>query len=170
MTETASQDTNITHFRTMTLGFIAGPLTWGIYFLAGYLLIEAGCKSELFGLSLLGLSGISTAVLGLTIIALSIVLFAGWWSYRTWRDRRDEVPGTDNGGPFEGGSWLADGYVRFMTFVGMLLNVLFAVVIIFTGLAVFLYSLVRKIMTRNPFSNIVKAKTLWRAGLWAFFC
>ena len=136
MAQTTSPDVNIPHFRRMALGFVAGPLTWGIYFLAGYMLIEVACKSEAFGFSFLGLSGVSAVILGLTVAALLIVLFFAWWTYRKWQERRTEVHQSD-GGPFADSSWLAEGHVRFMTFVGLLLNVLFAVIILFTGLAVF---------------------------------
>jgi hypothetical protein len=121
----------------MALGFLAGPSAWIIYFMAGYLLIEAACKSAAFGFALMGLSGVSAIIFGLTIVSLLIVCFAGWWTYHRWRAHRAERPNSESGGPFEGSGWLAEGHIRFMTFVGLLLNGLFATVILITGLAVF---------------------------------
>ena len=138
MTRITSQDTSVVHLRTMALGFVAGPLTWGVYFLAGYVFIEAACKSDFLRFSFLGLSGISVVILGLTFVAFLVVLFAGWWAYGKWREARPESTTSAGDGPFEiQEGELAEGHIRFMTFVGLLLSGLFAIVILLTGLAVF---------------------------------
>ena len=120
--------------RSLVIGMLAGPVVWIVYFMIGYGLIEAACKTPLFGFSLAGLMGISIIVIGLTLVALVVVVWAGGMAYRNWQQLGDVVePGTEDEASLSA-EWLSVGHGRFMAFTGLLLNGLFAIIIFATGL------------------------------------
>lgn len=109
-------------------GLLAGPLVWSVYFIAGYGLVEFACKLGLLQFNLLGLNAIAAAIIGLTLIALLVTLYAGLLAYQKWQQvRRDEL---DSG--------QAEKSRVFMAQAGVLLSGLFALLILLTGIPAFI--------------------------------
>jgi hypothetical protein len=127
VTQTAPQPYNT---RTLWLGLLAGPLTWIVYFMIGYLLVEAVCKSDFLNFSLLGLPAVSTIILILTAIGVFITIYAGFISYRKWRQGPEAESLI--------GEQLSHKPVRFMALAGLLLSGLFTLIILMTGISVFI--------------------------------
>jgi hypothetical protein len=123
--------------RFLLATLLAGPFVWGIYFLVGYLLIEAACKTTLFGFTFLGLTGISTIILGLTLVAILIVLYAGLAARRQQQAYAGQQGLAEPADSFDHPQQMAEGHTPFMAYAAVLLNILFALLIILTGLAVF---------------------------------
>jgi len=115
--------------RSLWLGLLSGPVIYSVYFLAGYLLVDVACQANLLASTVLGLSLISVVVLGLTLVALALSLYAGFVTYRRWRRLRDTSKLDEED------DHLTEGPEHFMTFGGLLLNVLFAFVILVTGIS-----------------------------------
>ncbi len=120
--------------RSLVIGMLAGPVVWIVYFMIGYVLIEAACKTPLFGFSLAGLMGISIIVIGLTLVALVVLVWTGRMAYHHWLQLRDVVEPETEGEASFSSEWLSVGHGRFMAFTGLLLNSLFAIIIFATGL------------------------------------
>lgn len=115
---------------SLWIQLLAGPVLWSVYFLISYMFVETFCQTG-WKFSLLGLNGIPFLVIALTTLAvLGTGLFA-FKSYRNWRSRnsdrglRDHVRETTR--------WF-ESPVDFMYFSGFLLSLLFAVVILITGI------------------------------------
>ena len=107
--------------RRLWLGLLAGPLLYAFYFVVGYLLAEATCTQNLFAI---GTAGLAPAIGILTgMISLLTVIFAAL-SYRHWRQ-------------FHGRDDAVGGALAFMAFGGLLLNGLFTLFVVVTGVAVF---------------------------------
>jgi hypothetical protein len=127
VTQTAPQQDT----RPLWLGLLAGPLTWIVYFIAGYSLVEIVCKSGVLGFYLLGLSAVSAIILILTAIGLFITIYASFFNYRKWQQA-----------PEKGSVDLDDQFghkpVRFMALAGLLLSGLFTLIILLTGISVFI--------------------------------
>lgn len=105
-----------TQKRNLWLGLLAGPLAWSVYFTVGYLFIEAACRKATPITPLLGVAWPSLVVVLLTIITLSIIGYAGRFTFQWWQQRdRPE-------------------YSRFMGQAGFLLSGLFALVVLLTGI------------------------------------
>lgn len=128
VTQTTAQQPNA---RALWRGFLAGPITWIVYFMIGYLLVEVVCKSDFLNFSLLGFPAVSAIILLLTIISVFITLYSGFANYRKWQ----QAPG-DKGLDFT--EQLDPGPVRFMALAGLLLSGLFALIILMTGISVFM--------------------------------
>jgi hypothetical protein len=113
------------------LALLAGPLTWAAYFIIGYLLIETVCKSDFLNFSLFGFSAVSVIILSLTLVGVAITLYAGFSNYRKWKQSpREET--LDFGQDLENKPW------RFMALSGLLLSGLFTLLILLTGVSVFI--------------------------------
>lgn len=121
---------------------LTGPLTWSVYFLVGYGLIEAACKAGLLEAQLLGLTVLSLVILALTLVALLVTLYAGFVAYRNWRPIGTHRELAMGQGPVAPMGQNADDRPsrpdedagRFMGFAGVLLNALFSLLILVTGL------------------------------------
>lgn len=114
--------------RLLWLGLLSGPIIYSVYFLAGYLFVEISCRTGLLQSHLWGISMISVVVLVLTLLALTLTLFVGFLAYRRWRQMEErDVKSVEHGR-------LAEGPEQFMTFAGFVLNGLFAIIILLTGI------------------------------------
>lgn len=130
MTSTTSA-TYSGQLRSLWFGLLAGPIVWTIYFLLGYGLIESVCKLGLLESRILGLATVSTVIVGLTVLALLITLYAGFLAYRNWqRIKDDELDGSQSDRPEENS--------RFMALAGLLLSGLFSLTILLTGVPAFI--------------------------------
>ncbi|HEX6386176.1 MAG TPA: hypothetical protein VF177_16010 [Anaerolineae bacterium] len=115
--------------RVLWLGLLSGPVIYSVYFLAGYLLVDIACQANLLAYTVLGLSLISVVVLGLTLVALALSLYASFVTYRRWQRMRGTFELDDEH------RRLTEGPEQFMTFGGLLLNALFAFLILVTGIS-----------------------------------
>ena len=129
MTSTASQ-TYTGQLRSLWFGLLAGPIVWSVYFLVGYGLTEFVCKLGLLEFRILGLAALSAIIVGLTLVALLITLYAGFLAYRNWQRMKEDEP--DEGQP----SWPAENS-QFMALTGLLLNGLFSLTILVSGIPAF---------------------------------
>lgn len=113
-------------FRTNLMLFLAGPLIWTTHFMLIYLVTEAGCTGDGPGLSLFDPPVPTVVTLAVTAGAVIACLISARWAYRRWRATQDEQ--ADDRGSLDptGPGALA--------FVGYLLSLLGAVVILFVGL------------------------------------
>lgn len=102
--------------RNLWLALLGGPLTWSVYFTAGYFFLEAACRQLSAVSSFLGLPWPSLVVIGLTIAALLVIGYSGRYAYNCWQ--QDDGP----------------EYSRFMAQLGTFLSVLFAFITLLTGL------------------------------------
>jgi hypothetical protein len=127
VTRTAPQQNT----RPLWLGLLAGPLTWASYFIIGYLFVEVVCKIDILNTYFLGLPVVSAIILGLTGIGLFITIYAAFFNYRKWR-QAPENRGVDFGEQF------SREPQQFMALCGLLLSCLFAVIILLTGISVFI--------------------------------
>src|SRR5688500_11353958 len=125
ITQAAPQDT-----RSLWLGLLAGPLTWAVYFILGYLLVEAVCKTDFLSFSLFSLPALSDIILLLTVIGLFITIYASFFNYRKWRQALEK-------GSLDLDEQLGPGPARFMALAGLLLGGLFTLIILLTGVSVF---------------------------------
>ena len=116
---------------SLWLGLLAGPLTWVVYFILGYLLVEAVCKTGFLNISLLGLTALSAIILLLTVIGLFITLYTSFFNYRKWRQAPEK-------GNLDFDDPLGHRPARFMALAGLLLSALFALIILLTGVSVFI--------------------------------
>lgn len=108
--------------RLLLAGLLSGPLIWAAYFMAGYGLVEAVCKTGRVEAPLLGLPILSIVIVMLTLVSLLGTLYAGAVAFRNWQQaRRAEA---DRG----------NERTRFMTSAGLLLDALFAFTILLTSL------------------------------------
>lgn len=96
------------------IALLAGPSLWWGHFMAVYLLGEVACEAGVTGPTLLGLPALSWVIVAATALALVVLAVAArmTWNYRQQTDR---------------------GYVLD---IGLGLDALFAVAILFTGVPV----------------------------------
>lgn len=116
--------------RALWLALLAGPVVYAVYFIAGYLLAEAACKTDLLNAAIGNLSLLLILVEGLTIVAALVTLAAALYGYRIWQRRRDELEH-------------AGGALPFMAFGGLLLSLLFGLLIVMTGVSVLFVNVCR---------------------------
>ena len=107
--------------RRLWWGLFSGPLIYALYFISGYLLAEATCAQNLFGI---GPARLAPALGILTGIAAFATLLMSWLSYglRHHLHPRDDA--------------LGDA-LAFMALGGLLLNGLFTLLIVVTGVSIF---------------------------------
>ncbi|MFW5941851.1 MAG: hypothetical protein ACOC9X_03080 [bacterium] len=113
--------------RALLFGLLSGPLAWTIYFLAGYLVAEAGCyvpalRQPASGLGRLPL--LSLVVIALALPALAVNLYGVAHTWRRWREL--------GGGPAE-----AREVARFLTLSGLILNLIFLLAILLIVIPLF---------------------------------
>ena len=117
--------------RSLWLGLLTGPLTWAVYFILGYLLVEAVCKTDFLSFSLFGLTALSAIILLLTVLGLFITLYACFFNYRKWQQALEK-------GSQDFDDQLGHRPARFMALAGLLLGGLFTLIILLTGASVFI--------------------------------
>ena len=102
---------------------------WSAHFLITYGWVEFACRTRLLALdsTVLGLTVLSWSVLALTLVVALAALYVGWASYQNWQRIRKEQQEDD----LE--SWGLESR-KFMAFSGMFLSMLFALVILLSGL------------------------------------
>jgi hypothetical protein len=121
------------HLRSLWFGLLAGPIAWSIYFLVGYGLTEFVCKLGQLEFRIWGLAALSAIIMGLTLVALLVTLYAGFLAYRNWQRVKEDEPEEVQPSPPEENS-------RFLALVGLLLSGLFSLVILLTGIPTFFLS------------------------------
>lgn len=109
--------------RHLWVGLLAGPIIYAVYFIIGYMLAEAACRTSFLNASLGGYSALLVVVEGLTLLSGLATLAAAVYSYRLWR--------ADHGQDAR-----AAGAHAFMAFGSLLLNLLFFLIITVTGIGV----------------------------------
>ncbi len=114
-------DAPLPNRRLLWLRLLAGPIIYSVYFMAAYLLVEAACHTGLLNFTLAGTNGATVAVIGLTAAALAAVLVS--LAMNVTRRRR-LPPATD--------PELGDPD-RFLAGVGIMLDLLFALLVAATG-------------------------------------
>jgi hypothetical protein len=119
------------HPRSLWFGLLAGPIVWSVYFLIGYGLAEVACRTDALSFNLFSWPALAIAIIGLTLLALLITLYAGVLAYRNWRQAGDRSL------LYYSEQELSERYNQFMAFAGILLNLLFGFVIFLTGLPAF---------------------------------
>ncbi len=100
---------------------LVGPILYSVYFMAAYLLVEAGCTVGLLDFSLAGTNGVTVVVLGLTGLALAAVLISLTLNVMRLRQlppRSDPETGDPD---------------RFVVRVGIMLDLLFTLLVLATG-------------------------------------
>lgn len=110
--------------RFLWVSALSGPVIWSIYFLIGYLVVEAICKTSFLSTTIL-----VPIIVALTVIAAAATVYMGLLSYRIWRASGEE-------GELHGEEFRNKYHSRFMTFIGLILNALFAITIVLTGIPV----------------------------------
>ncbi len=107
--------------RWLWLRLLAGPILYAVYFMAAYLLVEAACTTGLLNFTWAGTNGVTVVVLALTVVALAAVLLSLVLNIRRWRGlpQRDDP---ETGDPR-----------RFVAQVGIMLDLLFALLVLATG-------------------------------------
>lgn len=108
--------------RPTWIALLAGPSIWFGHFMGVYLLAEAACAADSTGPQVLGLSLLSFSILAATALAVGVVLIA---VVRTISYRRQQTGGD---GPTTA--------TRNLLWLGLLLDGLFIIAILFTGLPV----------------------------------
>ena len=112
--------------------FLAGPVTWAVYFLGGYLLVEAACGIGFWAnYAFLGLTVLGVVVVGLTLFALILTLVAAWAAYRDYRQIREWEDNASRQVPDEGRQ-------PFVAFTGLVMSLLFGALILLTGIPMFI--------------------------------
>jgi hypothetical protein len=108
--------------RLWWLRLLAGPIIYAIFFTLAYLAVEAACHTELLRFTVAGTNGITVAVLALTAAAFVAVLVSLLWNI--WRLRRTPKRHDPEFGDTD----------RFIDEVGIMLNLLFALLVLATGM------------------------------------
>lgn len=112
--------------RRLWFCLLNGPVTYAIYFLVGYLFVEATCKADLLHFSVIGLDAISFGVVGLTLLSAAVTVYGLVLSWRIWS--RTHPVGDGVSDPMDD-----HGYAPFMAFTGAWMSGLFTLVILVTG-------------------------------------
>lgn len=113
-------------FRTNLMLFLAGPIIWTTHFLLVYLVAESGCTGDGPGLNLFDPPVPTVVTLVATAVAVVACLITARWSFRRSRASQDEQ--ADDEARLDPTGEAALG------FVGWLLSLLGAVIVLFVGL------------------------------------
>lgn len=105
-------------------GLLTGPVVYALYFVVGYLIVEAACQTGALQTAVGGLSLYSVIVLALTLLAALVTLLMGLSNFQRWR--RHAIHRGDD----------PESAVPFMVFGSVLLSVLFTSLILLTGIPV----------------------------------
>lgn len=109
--------------------WLFGPVGYSVYFIVGYLIAEAGCKTTFLDGSLLGLDAVSVVILALTAVTALALLGAAGFSFRRWQQYRGVESRNVRDAPSE-------VYQPFIWLSGALLDGLFLLLTLVTGLSV----------------------------------
>lgn len=113
-------DIRRTQWRLLT-GLLTGPVSYSIYFMAVYLLVEAACQERLLQWTVWGLTGLQGAVFGLTAVSTMITLAFARFAVRGGQ-AADSVEAQHN--------------QRFLMQAGLWLSGFFVVVTLVTGIPI----------------------------------
>jgi hypothetical protein len=107
------------------LRLLAGPLVYSVYFMLAYLAVEVACRLGWLQFTVGGTNGITVTVIGLTLVAVGVLVVSLLAGVGRWRRlRRGQSASKDS----ELGN--AD---LFLTLVGVLLDLIFIFVLLATG-------------------------------------
>jgi len=112
--------------RALWLGLVSGPVIWSVHFIVVYLLVEVSCRGGILLTQLFGIELVGVIVVGLTVAALIAVSLGGYFAYRNFRQAGGERL-------FDRKSLVASPAL-FMSGSGMLLNLVFALLILLMGI------------------------------------
>jgi len=112
--------------RGLWVGLLAAPVLYALYFIVGYLFTEATCEQNLLILRSAHIGSEQIASLigifsGVVMIATLFIAAVSFWRWRTYGERDDDI-----GEAF-----------AFLAFGAFLLSVLFSLLVLVTGIAVF---------------------------------
>ena len=110
--------------RSLWRSVLGGPITWSIYFIGGYALSEAACRTNSLRGTLLGINALSAALLLMTTVALLVILRISWIAYQNWQHLQSEAFNQ------------SEDYSNFMASVGVMLSGLAAFLTLVMGLTV----------------------------------
>lgn len=102
---------------------LVGPIAYSVFFVIGYLLVEAACRT---GILLKQVAGIPLALLlvvALGLLTLALIAYGGIRAYRAWSTWRDQ-------------DLLAEGRDEFMALAALILVALFGLATVLTALSV----------------------------------
>jgi hypothetical protein len=103
------------------LRLLVAPIIYTVYFMVAYLAVEAACTLGWFAFDAGGTNGITVVVIAATIVALLAILLSLLQGVRTLR--RPAPPRDPAVGDAE----------RFVTHIGVMLDVLFVFLVLATG-------------------------------------
>ena len=126
MAQSVSRE-EVYQLRSLLFGLLAGPVTWSLYFMAGYGLTEFACKMGLLRPYKHPLNWVTITISVMTLISMGLVIYAAIYGYRRW-DRLNET----QLGASEHELILSTK--EFLAVAGIFLNILFAVLILITGI------------------------------------
>lgn len=108
--------------------FLGGAAAWVLQFVVIYSISEIGCQTERLDVVLLGLPGPAFFAFALTLLAGLTAVAAAVMSFRAFPNgvRADPVDGT--------GAHETPGRRRFMAYAGVIMNGMFLITILATGL------------------------------------
>ncbi len=101
--------------------FLAGAIAWSLHLMVSYAVASMGCTFALDHMTLFGISAIPFLIGLITLLAALVSISTGVLAYRKWQ--RTEVN-------------QVDGFARFLTLGGTVLNGLFTVLILFEAVPV----------------------------------
>lgn len=113
-------------------GLLGAPLAWSLQLLIGYAFSANRCFPGTQLQLHTPTTGINTALVVMTVVALLIAAAAGVTAWRSWKATHHE-----EGGKEEEALEVGEGRTRFMALSGMLLSVLFGLAVFFSGLSPF---------------------------------
>ena len=111
--------------RWQLFSLLVGPIGWSVFFVAGYLLVEASCQRGFLGVSLLGVRLILWLVAGLSLLTLALIGYGGWRAYTSWRRLQGATP-----------NLVTQEQDSFMALAAVILALLFGLSTITTALSV----------------------------------
>lgn len=122
MTTTRVDESSERPFLGLLLVTLIGPLSWTVFFLAGYLTAEASCFLGLFQRMAAGLDLLVLIAFSLGLVATLVSGLSAIYAYRRWRRERAIGSETEN-------------VNTFLALVALLLGALFALANLTTALS-----------------------------------
>lgn len=107
--------------RNLLTGLLVGPVVYIIYFFAVYFWVEAACAETLLPIMWLGFDGIELGVMGITLVAILLILVIAFYVY-LGRKPAETHDAQENR--------------RFVQKVGLWLSVFFVLVTLVTGVPI----------------------------------
>jgi len=106
---------------SLALSLLIGPVSWSVFFMAGYLVAEAACVVGGLERNVAGLNLVVVVVLGIALIAGAVTAWGAVWSHRRWQSSGEESDDTEALQPF-------------LARAATLINILFLVAIVMTAI------------------------------------